>query len=125
MRLKGDRSPGREHNESLDNQMQPMPSGEGCFNAGQVEKERIKLKDNFPKVGIIQLDANWMDWSPDWVDYTKKPVKIQAVKMDMPFRVITREGTMKGKKGDFLIKGIKGEFYPCDAEIFRKTYKKV
>lgn len=27
--------------------------------------------------------------------------------------------------GDFIIKGVKGEFYPCKPEIFRMTYEKV
>jgi len=27
--------------------------------------------------------------------------------------------------GDWIIKGIKGEFYPCKPDIFEKTYEKV
>ena len=37
----------------------------------------------------------------------------------------TLEGSMRANKGDFIIKGINGEFYPCKAEIFYKTYEKV
>ena len=32
---------------------------------------------------------------------------------------------MKGKAFDFLVKGIKGELYSCDKEIFEKSYEKV
>jgi len=32
---------------------------------------------------------------------------------------------MEAKKGDFLIKGVKGEFYPCKPDIFEQTYEKV
>ena len=32
---------------------------------------------------------------------------------------------MKGKAGDYLIEGIKGELYPCDKEIFKETYEKI
>lgn len=60
-----------------------------------------------------------------WEDFIKKPVKIQAIRMHKPFSVKTKEGIMKGKKGDWLIRGIEGEFYPCNPRIFRKTYKKV
>lgn len=36
--------------------------------------------------------------------------------------VPTLEGKMTAKIGDWIIKGIKGEFYPCDPEIFFLTY---
>lgn len=37
----------------------------------------------------------------------------------------TLEGVMHAKFGDWIIKGIKGEFYPCKPDIFMKTYEKV
>lgn len=37
----------------------------------------------------------------------------------------TLEGNMSAKIGDYIIRGIQGEFYPCDATIFSKTYDKV
>lgn len=37
----------------------------------------------------------------------------------------TLEGRMTAKRGDYIIKGIKGEFYPCKPGIFRQTYEKV
>lgn len=37
----------------------------------------------------------------------------------------TREGTMIASKGDWLIKGVAGEFYPCKPDIFEKTYELV
>ena len=37
----------------------------------------------------------------------------------------TLEGSMVAKKGDYIIKGIKGEFYPCKADIFEASYEKV
>lgn len=58
----------------------------------------------------------------DWAYFTKKPITIIATAVMEAFEVETKEGIMKGKKGDFLIKGIKGELYPCDADIFIKTY---
>jgi len=35
----------------------------------------------------------------------------------------TLEGELYAAKGDFIIKGIKGEFYPCKPDIFEKTYE--
>jgi hypothetical protein len=37
----------------------------------------------------------------------------------------TLEGIMKADKGDFIIKGVNGEFYPCKPDIFEKTYEAV
>ena len=37
----------------------------------------------------------------------------------------TKEGWMHGDYGDYIIRGIMGEIYPCKPEIFRKTYEEV
>lgn len=37
----------------------------------------------------------------------------------------TLEGNMKAEIGDWIIKGVNGEFYPCKPDIFEKTYEKV
>lgn len=37
----------------------------------------------------------------------------------------TSEGDMLGNYGDWIIKGVKGEFYPCKPDIFEATYDKV
>lgn len=37
----------------------------------------------------------------------------------------TLEGTMTASKGDWIIKGVKGEFYPCKNDVFAATYEKV
>lgn len=36
----------------------------------------------------------------------------------------TLEGPLVATGGDWIIKGIKGEFYPCKPDIFEKTYEK-
>ena len=37
----------------------------------------------------------------------------------------TLEGRMEGREGDWIIKGVEGEFYPRKNEIFIKTYQEV
>ena len=37
----------------------------------------------------------------------------------------TLEGRMEARVGDWIIKGVNGEFYPCKPDIFEKTYDKV
>lgn len=82
--------------------------------------------------------------------YKKKPVVIEAMKYDGynypaaqdwiagehfmwpswihnygPFEIDTLEGKMTVSVGDYIIKGIQGEFYPCKPDIFEKTYEEV
>lgn len=35
----------------------------------------------------------------------------------------TMEGTVVGRPGDWLIRGVNGEFYPCEPDVFAKTYE--
>ena len=35
----------------------------------------------------------------------------------------TLEGDMRAEEGDWIIKGVHGEFYPCRNDIFEKTYE--
>ena len=37
----------------------------------------------------------------------------------------TLEGTMRAERGDWIIKGVKGELYPCKPDIFAATYEPV
>ena len=77
--------------------------------------------------------------------YRKKPVVIEAVQFDgtdescdwlLPqlidgsisrsfnkLHIKTLEGTMTADVGDWIIKGVNGEFYPCKPDIFEKTYE--
>ena len=83
--------------------------------------------------------------------YKKKPVKISAVLFDGsteslialnsskfgldPVKLVsedgkdyvvipTLEGDMRASVGDYIIRGVNGEFYPCKPDIFNKTYDK-
>lgn len=44
---------------------------------------------------------------------------------DGHFKITTLEGVMKANLGDYIIKGVKGEFYPCKPDIFEETYEEV
>lgn len=41
---------------------------------------------------------------------------------DGAIRIKTLEGTMIASVGDWIIKGVQGEFYPCKPDIFFETY---
>lgn len=40
-------------------------------------------------------------------------------------QIDTLEGVMTAKQGDYIIRGIKGEVYPCKPDIFEETYEMV
>lgn len=46
----------------------------------------------------------------------KKVVQLLGVEIE------TLEGNHKARVGDYIIKGVDGEFYPCKKDIFEKTY---
>lgn len=39
--------------------------------------------------------------------------------------IATLEGEMQAKPGDYVIRGVQGEFYPCKPDIFEATYEAV
>ncbi len=81
--------------------------------------------------------------------YTKKPLTIEAIQWtgnnlqeiddfislsatkygftpnDESMFIETIEGKMTAQKGDYIIQGVKGEFYPCKPDIFEVTYDEV
>ena len=65
-------------------------------------------------------------------DQTEDPEwAVEAVKSGVIFfegkmmKIDTLEGTFQVSPGDYVIKGINGELYPCKPDIFEKTYAKV
>jgi hypothetical protein len=62
---------------------------------------------------------NGMPWS---FDYHGQPITHEN---DDCYLILTLEGTMKMGRSDVLITGVKGEIYPCKADIFAATYEPV
>ena len=42
---------------------------------------------------------------------------------DMCANIETLEGAHRANMGDYIIKGVKGELYPCKPDIFARTYE--
>ena len=55
-------------------------------------------------------------YSPDGTGVTIDPADGHTV-------IRTLEGDMKVGLGDYVIKGVQGEFYPCQPDIFEATYE--
>jgi len=56
-------------------------------------------------------------------DFIEDPSLFFLDDYDRVVRIITLEGEMKAMPGDWIIKGVKGEFYPCKPDIFEATYE--
>jgi len=59
-------------------------------------------------------------------EFIEKDIAIDYANPQAPvLKIETLEGTMSASVGDYIIKGVKGEFYPCKPDIFEATYTKV
>lgn len=67
-----------------------------------------------------------VDCIPDWFmdKVTDKSIILHKAKLEIKgyCEIQTLEGVMRGNHGDYIIRGIKGEVYPCRADIFLQTY---
>lgn len=52
-------------------------------------------------------------------------VETKSASGEVSLRIKTLEGSMYAFEGDFIIKGVEGELYPCKPDIFNKTYELV
>lgn len=53
-----------------------------------------------------------------------KDIAVSYLDPDAPvLRIVTLEGTMTADVGDWIIKGVKNELYPCKDDIFKLTYE--
>ena len=65
------------------------------------------------------MDKQKYNWKP----FRKKPCQIWAYVTNEEIYIDTLEGKMKANKGDYIIKGVKGEIYPCKPDIFHMSYE--
>lgn len=65
--------------------------------------------------------------TPQWmVDaMLSRKIEISDDSDDRNLYINTLEGKMTASPGDYIIKGIEGELYPCKPSIFEQTYEKV
>lgn len=75
--------------------------------------EAIQFLDDAKRISELQEFAG----KDLHVDYSSKDNPV--------LKIDTLEGTMTASVGDYVIKGVNGEFYPCKPDIFEKTYEPV
>lgn len=75
----------------------------------------------------------YVDGMPDWFmdkvtanEVILRNCNYSRYGMDEAYcEIETLEGTMRANGGDFIIRGVNGEIYPCKPDIFIKTYEQV
>ena len=87
-----------------------------------VQIEAIQLKeDNIIEVFDFLDGANYKETksTEELEDFNQRMLKQGYIEIE------TLEGIMKVSFGDYIIKGVKGEFYPYKPDIFQATYEEV
>ena len=69
-----------------------------------------------------EVGSQQMDSIVDWINYGRL-AGCGANHNGTDIYINTLEGVMRAECGDWIIKGVKGEFYPCKPEIFEATYE--
>lgn len=70
-----------------------------------------------------QLTIDNIGFVESWCGGSVKGIKLPVEERCIDIQ--TLEGEMRGNMGDYIIKGVQGEFYPCKPDIFEATYEKV
>ena len=81
--------------------------------------------NKYRKKPVIVEAVIWTGNNIDEVKELAKSAVENIIFVDNNLYIETLEGNMKVSVGDYIIKGIAGEFYPCKPNIFKKTYETV
>lgn len=87
-------------------------------------------------VRVTAADYNGRDWDgcpfsdvPEWLAAALRDGRIVAVTPGhtdyAEWEIRTLEGTMLASPGDWIIRGVEGEIYPCKPSVFATTYEPV
>lgn len=60
-----------------------------------------------------------------WMSANGAECRVSGESRPFGLEITTLEGVMKADAGDWIIRGVQGEFYPCKPDIFEATYDKV
>lgn len=89
--------------------------------------QAIKYRKKPVVIDAMQLTDNWREVC-DWVNENTtrvdplRPTAYMPSGPDADILIVTLEGDMRANPGDFIIRGVQGEFYPCKPDIFEATY---
>jgi len=73
---------------------------------------------------VVEAFRLGVDERPEWIDDAITVGNVRVIN-ENNMAITTLKGVMIADKGDWIIKEIKGELYPCKPDIFEQTYEKV
>lgn len=81
----------------------------------------VKIRNKITEKEAIKYlgDKNKFECAEFFKGHGKFEVKFS----DYGLLIHTLEGDMRVSEGDWIIKGLRGEFYPCKPDIFEKSYE--
>lgn len=83
----------------------------------------MKVRKKPVEVEAFKFTLKKKDREPDWfLKEIGNSVIIEQVGAKQEWFIMTLEGKMKISKGDWVIKGVHNEIYPCKPDIFNLTY---
>jgi len=74
-------------------------------------------------IEAVQYDGTNNNEVIEWIKSYGGEAEFSAYTQELLIR--TLEGVMRANKGDYVIKGVHGEFYPCKPDIFNETYEEI
>lgn len=109
-------------------------SVEGGSNTNKYRKKPVVIE----AIQFVELSrtqgrfAERVEYNDDEIfDFVRLPMRVKTVPDAgnplgrVSIEIPTLEGVMEAQVGDYIIKGVNGEFYPCKPDIFAKTYEKL
>lgn len=84
----------------------------------------MKVRKKPVEVEARQLGKNYDDDVETMRWCNGQPISAEDG-MQAMFAIETLEGRMVASTGDWIIRGVNGEFYPCKPDVFDKTYEAV
>lgn len=85
--------------------------------------EAIQLQNNYNSIKKC-VEFTGQHVSESYMSKIKFEEYVEIVKNN-GMKIQTLEGEMTASINDYIIKGVKGEFYPCKPDIFEQTYEKI
>jgi hypothetical protein len=76
-------------------------------------------------IEAYQLPSRFTPPTEDLVNFLHGSGRPITSERDGTIAIETLEGVMTAGPGDWIIKGVRGEYYPCKPDIFAATYEKV
>lgn len=85
----------------------------------------MKYKKKPVVIEAVQFTRNNLEEVRRFLGESSRKREIITDYLEYFLEITTLEGIMTATEGDYIIKGVHGEFYPCKPDIFEATYELV